>query len=108
VLAATATLDLATPEGSFPVEVRIFVPEKGPMDWSCRYEIGWPGRTRVFRAYGIDSAQALVLATFMIGAELYCSPYHASGQLTRDGKAGNYGFPLSSGVRDDFDGYREF
>lgn len=108
VIAAIAILDLTTQDGYHPVEVRIFLPEIRELGWACRYEIDWPERTRVMHSYGLDSAQALVLAVFMIGSELYCSPYHASGQLTREGKAGNYGFPLPRIIRDDFNGCDDF
>jgi hypothetical protein len=47
--------------------------------WICPYEIDWPRATKSHFAAGIDAMQALVLATRMVGAEIYASDYHKSG-----------------------------
>jgi hypothetical protein len=88
-----------------PVQVRIYVPVQQEKDWACKYEIDWPERMRSMAAYGIDSAQALVLATYMVGTDLYCSDYHKNGQLMREGKSGDFGFPVPSIIRNGLPGY---
>jgi hypothetical protein len=49
---------------------------------------------------GFDSAQALVLALQTIGAEIYSSTYHKSGQLFTDKPGNGYGFPVVPTLRD--------
>jgi hypothetical protein len=80
--------------------VRIFAPESDDRAWSCRYEIDWPEGLQVMNASGIDSVQALVLALYMIGAELYSSSYHKSGRLMFDEPGQGYGFPVPNSLRD--------
>ena len=87
--------------------VRIFSPEQHEKDWSCQYEIDWPDRLVARKIHGIDSAQALVLAIYMIGTELYSSSYHEEGRLTLDGKKGAFGFPVPKLIRDDVPGYED-
>ena len=89
------------------VFVRIFSPEKQKRDSSCQYEIHWPDQLVTRKIRGIDSAQALVLAIFMIGTELYSSSYHEQGRLTLDGKMGAFGFPVPKIIRDDVPGYED-
>ena len=55
---------------------------------------------RASRAYGVDGVQALRLTLEMIGAELYSSPYHATGQLYFEKPGDGYGFPVPSNLRD--------
>ena len=66
----------------------------------CRYEIGWPGQTRVSFAAGVDPVQAIYLMLQKIGMELYGSPYHASGDLKREKAGDGYGFPVPGNGRD--------
>ena len=49
---------------------------------------------------GVDSAQALVLALQMIGAEIYSSDYHKSGNLFWERHGDGYGFPVVPTLRD--------
>jgi hypothetical protein len=87
------------------VSVRIFSPERHEQNWSCQYEIDWPDKIVVRKIYGLDSAQALVLAIYMIGTDLYSSSYHEQGRLTLDGKKGAFGFPVPRLIRENTRGY---
>jgi uncharacterized protein DUF6968 len=89
-------------EGGRTVEVpvRILAPEREKQAWSCRYEILWPDGTRIATARGIDSAQAILVALQMIGAELYTSDHHKAGRLMFDEPGRGYGFPLVQNLRD--------
>ena len=89
------------------VLVRIFSPKKQQKDWSCQYEIDWPDQLITRKIHGVDSAQALVLAIYMVGTELYSSSYHKQGRLTLDGKKGDFGFPVPKLIRDDVPGYED-
>ncbi len=51
-------------------------------------------------AWGIDSVQAILLAFQMIGADLYTSSYHKSGQLIFQEPGQGYGFPVPENLRD--------
>jgi len=51
-------------------------------------------------ASGIDSVQALVMALFMIGSEIYTSGYHKAGQLKFESPGSGYGFPVPVTLRD--------
>jgi hypothetical protein len=84
-----------------PIPIEIFAPtQHKDGSWSCLYEIGWPEGRRSFEGWGEDSAQALVMALEMVGAELYSSAYHKSGQLMWDKLGSGYGFPVLSTLRD--------
>jgi len=89
------------------ISIRIFSPEKQQKDWSCRYVIDWPDQSITRKIHGIDSAQALVLAIYMIGTDLYSSTYHEQGRLSLDGKKGAFGFPVPKLIRDDVPGYED-
>ena len=82
------------------VPIRIFAPEPDGSAWRCRYEIGWPDGVRKRFAGGGDSVQAICLALQMIGADIYTSPHHASGQLRWERDGGGYGFPVPKTIRD--------
>lgn len=82
------------------IAIRIYAPEGEGRIWSCRYEIDWPEGPQVMHASGVDSMQALVLALYMIGAELYSSSYHKSGRLMFEEPGDGYGFPVASSIRD--------
>ena len=86
--------------GTVDVAVRIFAPEREKQAWSCRYEILWPDGIRIASARGIDSAQAILVALQMIGAELYTSDHHKAGRLMFDEPGRGYGFPLTQNLRD--------
>jgi hypothetical protein len=86
------------------VPVSIYLPIDKHDHWSCDYEIGWPDRRRRGKANGIDAVQALLIAMQMVGIELYTSEAHKSGNLKLDEPGGGYGFPLSYGVRDLYEG----
>ncbi len=96
---ASRTLTMEVEGGETEVPIRIFVPVDAVDHWRCDYEIGWPGRTGRHTANGIDAVQALLIATQMIGIELYTSAAHKAGTLKWDEPGGGYGFPLSPGMR---------
>jgi hypothetical protein len=58
-----------------PFMVRWAKPASDPRgDWNCSYRIDWPHRPTVCRqAFGVDSVQALHLATMNVASELYTS-----------------------------------
>ncbi|GGH13840.1 hypothetical protein GCM10007036_12710 [Alsobacter metallidurans] len=89
------------------VTVSIFAPERLKKDWSCRYEIQWPNEKTTRRAHGLDSAQALVLAIYMVGTDLYCSDFHKNGRMVVEGRPGGFGFPIPRIIRDDIPGYED-
>lgn len=51
-------------------------------------------------AGGVDGVQALDVALRMIGAIIYSSDHHVSGDLTWLARAKGYGFPVTSDLRD--------
>ncbi len=85
-----------------PIEIPIVInaPIQADGAWSCEWSIGWPHGVRAARGYGADSIQAVRLTLEMIGAEIYSSPYHASGQLYFESPGNGYGFPVPSNLRD--------
>jgi hypothetical protein len=107
MIAAKTSYELSLSGTTAEVEVRIYVPIKREKSWTCRYEIDWPEKTRSMEIGGSDSAQALVLAIYMVGADLYFSDYNKAGQLFCEGKPGNFGFPVTAYIRDKAKGYKE-
>ena len=93
-------LFLATTHGERPVPIRLYQPVRGARDWSCAYEIGWPGEARRGFGYGIDAGQSLLLALQAIGTDLYTSDHHRSGKLRWDAPGRGYGFPVPGTIRD--------
>ena len=82
------------------IPIQIFAPEKQEVDWICRFEIGWPDGKLERYASGIDAVQALLLALHMIGAQIYASDHHASGNLVWLEPGFGYGFPVPASIRD--------
>jgi hypothetical protein len=97
---ATRLLKLKRDIDVLDIAVRVFAPEDSGHGWSCRYEIDWPEGREVMEAWGIDSVQAILLAFQMIGADLYTSSYHKSGQLIFQEPGQGYGFPVPENLRD--------
>ncbi len=97
---ATRRLTLTTPSGSRPLDIRIMAPQAEETGWSCAFEIDWPDGLARKAAYGVDSAQALILALQMVGICLYTSQYHAAGQLSFEKPGQGYGFPGTSTISD--------
>lgn len=93
-------LKLKMPGRAFDVAIRIFLPEMAGNMWVCRYEIDWPEGRQTVSATGLDGIQALSNALSMIGADIYTSSYHKSGQIEywRDWKG--YGFPVPAVIRE--------
>jgi Domain of unknown function (DUF6968) len=104
MVVATRVLKLETSDGDIEIPIRLFAPEQNGDAWTCRYEIDWPEGTQSMEAGGVDSMQALVIATKMIGAGLYSSAYHKSGKLMFDAPGNGYGFPVVSSIRDLLEG----
>lgn len=102
---ATRALKIRNGAADIAVPVSIFAPQQSEHgDWSCRYEIGWPEKTRGMNAVGVDATQALLSAMQMIGAELYTSAHHKAGRLCWDEPGRGYGFPVPSNIRDLLEG----
>jgi hypothetical protein len=98
---AKRTLTLRGRSGTIDIPIRIYAPgcEK-PGVWRCRYEIGWPEGHHSLAGYGVDSMQAIIITLGMIGAEIYSSSYHKSGDLWWDAPGNGYGFPVVPALRD--------
>lgn len=100
MLIATRVLTLRRPAGDTEIPVRIFAPEQQASDWACRFEIDWPDGMWAMAAGGVDAVQALELALKMIGAQIYASDHHPSGNLVWQEPGRGYGFPVPNGIRD--------
>jgi hypothetical protein len=100
MIIATRILTLQHANGTIEIPIKIFAPEPEKVDWSCRFEIGWPDGTLERFAIGIDAVQAFLFALQMIGAQIYASDHHASGNLSWLEPGQGYGFPLPAGIRD--------
>jgi hypothetical protein len=97
---ATRVLTARTAQGDVDIPIRIFAPEKAEIDWSCRFDIGWPEEMLTRAAFGVDPVQSLFIAMQMIGAQIYASSYHEKGLLKWQGSERGYGFPVPNGIRD--------
>jgi hypothetical protein len=99
---ATRVLKLRQPTGDTDVPIRIFAPElhESLSCWKVRYEIEWPDRTFKREGYGEDAVQALILTLQMIGAVLYTSEEHESGNLFWLEPGTGYGFLMPRTTRD--------
>lgn len=82
------------------LKISVAIPQGSGTDWTCRFEIAWPGAPRNRVARGVDALQAAYLAQQMIGAELYASDYHRRGQLQWNKPGEGYGFPVPKTIRD--------
>jgi hypothetical protein len=97
-----ASRDL-TLDGNRKVTVLIGKPQQlADIDWYCPYQKVGIGSGKVMRAEGVDTVQALILALWMVGAELYCSDEYRAGRLTWDCGAvkGDLGFPVPPNIQD--------
>jgi len=97
---ALRTLSLLENNKPIQIEILIGAPLQAEGAWSCEWSIGWPHGLRASRAFGVDSVQALRLTLEMIGAEIYSSPYHATGNLYFEKPGDGYGFPVPPNLRD--------
>jgi hypothetical protein len=100
MMIATRVLKLRSGGKEIEIPIRLFAPQRGEGGWFCRYEIDWPDNKRIRDAWGVDSVQAVVIGLQMIGADVYTSSYHKSGNLMFEGPARGYGFPVPSSLRD--------
>ncbi len=109
MLIGTRILHVTSKAGTAEVPVSLFVPVEDELGWGCRYEIGWPRKTRTSTAWGFDALQAVHLAMQKIASELYSSTYHKRGRLAWLGQGEGYGFPITKNGRDLLVGYdKEF
>jgi hypothetical protein len=90
---ARRTLRIIGNEHNLEVPITIHMPVEVDRCWACDYEIGWPSKPLTSRALGIDGVQALQLAMFSIGTELWANPYHHAGLLIFEEEGPSYGFP---------------
>ena len=100
MLIATRVLKLRRPTGDIEIPIRIFAPQQEAAAWSCRFEVDWPDGMLTMAIMGIDAVQALELALKIIGAQIYASDHHASGNLMWEAPGKGYGFPVTNGIRD--------
>jgi hypothetical protein len=100
MMIAGRLLKLRQSTGDTDIPIRIFLPERHDDGaWSCRYEIDWPDRKHSNVVWGIDSIQAIILTYQCIGAEIYASKEHESGNLMWGERGKGYGFPVTSNIR---------
>jgi hypothetical protein len=97
---AERILALRKADGDVAVPVRLFAPVAREKDWACRFTIGWPDGAFEMGVFGVDSAQSLELALRTIGASIYTSDHHASGELMWLEPGKGYGFPVPNSLRD--------
>jgi hypothetical protein len=100
MLIATRVLRLRRPATDIEIPIRIFAPTQNENSWSCKAEIGWPDGTVTMPIWGVDAVQALELALKAIGAQIYASDHHASGDLMWEEAGKGYGFPVTNNIRD--------
>lgn len=100
MMIASRVLKLRKGNNDIEIPIRIFVPKKEAVDWSCRVEIGWPDETLAMDVMGIDAVQALDLALKMAGAQIYGSDHHLSGKLAWLEPGQGYGLPVPNNLRD--------
>jgi hypothetical protein len=100
MLIATRVLKLRRATGDVEIPVRIFAPERRPGSWFCKFEVDWPDGPWAMAAGGVDAVQALELALKMIGAQIYASDHHASGNLFWEEPGRGYGFPVPRTIQD--------
>ena len=98
---ASRTLTLRNEKSAIEIPIRVFAPEcEKPGVWKCQYDVGWPEGIHSSAGHGVDSIQAIVITMGMIGAEIYSSNYHKSGNLFWDVPGNGYGFPVAPSIRD--------
>ena len=70
------------------------VQDVGESSYRCEYTIDWPNRQRTFYGFGVDAAQALIIAMCNSHAELLSSPEGKAGALQWLGEH-DLGLPLA-------------
>ena len=100
MLMATRSLKVYHADIEMDVQVRLYMPEQDDQAWICKYEIDWPTGAKRSVARGVDAVQAILLALYKIGIEIYTSDYHRAGELLWLARGRGYGFPVSKSVRD--------
>jgi hypothetical protein len=105
MIIASRTLKLRSGGRNIEIPISVFAPEcHKPGAWECRYDVGWPEGLRSYAGWGADSVQALLITLGMIGAELYSSSYHKSGNLFWEKPGNGYGFPVVPTLRNLLEG----
>ncbi len=99
MIVATRVLTLRRATGDVEIPIRIFAPEQQDVDWGCRFEIEWPEGMQTLTTGGVDAVQALDHALKAVGANLYTSQHHTSGELVWLEPGDGYGFPVENSVR---------
>lgn len=100
MIIATRSLVLSEKDHETQIPIHIHAPEESEGHWICRYEIGWPDGAAQRSGAGEDAVQALLIAMQMVGAEIYTSDHHKSGELSWFAPGRGYGFPVASVIRD--------
>jgi hypothetical protein len=101
MIIATRVLKLRRPNGYVDVPVHIFAPKQEGVDWSGRIEIGWPQAPQPIDVKEcVDAVHVIEMSLRLIGAVLYTSEQHASGNLMWQAHGNGYGFPILDDMRD--------
>lgn len=93
-------LTYAGDEGDVKVAVIVGESFASGGDWGCRYDIRWPDGGESGTVYGVDAIQAVELTFRTIGALIYTSDAHRSGNLFWEKPGQGYGFPVPNTIRD--------
>jgi hypothetical protein len=102
---ATRTITLRDSGRDIDIPIRVLAPvQREARAWSCHYEIDWPEGKEARDIWGYDSVQAILLTFQAIGADIYTSSYHKSGNLFCERFGDGYGFPVPNNMRDLLEG----
>lgn len=101
MIIATRVLKLRRPEGYIEFPVHIFAPKQKGEAWSGRVEIGWPGTPQPIDVNGcVDAVHVIETSMRLIGAVLYASMPHSTGDLVWQEPGNGYGFPVLEDMRE--------
>lgn len=81
------------------VACRFYKPRREDIDFSCRFEIGWPEGNRSRRAFGVDDVQAFLLALQMAHTDLLAARENERRQVLWLGER-DLGLPTAETLRD--------
>lgn len=88
-------------DAEIEIPIRLYLPEQTTEHaWSCKFEIEWPDRTISVPVGGVDAIQTIFSALQIIGAFVYSSEYHESGNLFLEKPGSGYGFPVTPDLRE--------